>query len=85
MANAYWRDPFIAFSSTKQLSEFTVLDTEKDRETMNSKVKNVIITLNPQNVFSCSFYIISLILLLFMLIKFKLVITLVSFKYKYCS
>ncbi|XP_065644887.1 60S ribosomal export protein NMD3 isoform X2 [Hydra vulgaris] len=37
LASAYWRDPFNAFTSTKQLSEFTVLDTEKDFETMNSK------------------------------------------------
>jgi len=36
-APAYWRTPFGAFCSAKQLSDFTVLDTEKNHETMKSR------------------------------------------------
>jgi len=34
---AYWRNPFTPFSSAKQLVEFTVLDCEKNNETIKSK------------------------------------------------
>jgi len=33
----YWRSPFYAFGSRKQLVEFTVLDVEKNRDTLKSK------------------------------------------------
>lgn len=33
----YWRTPFGAFCSKKQLSEFTVLDVEKNRDTLKAK------------------------------------------------
>lgn len=36
-AAAYWRNPFSAFSSAKQLSEFTVIDVEKNPETIKSR------------------------------------------------
>ena len=34
----YWRDPFLPFCDAKQLSEFTVLDTEKNRDSIKNKV-----------------------------------------------
>jgi len=36
-AAAYWRNPFSPFTSAKQLSEFTVIDVEKNRDTMKSR------------------------------------------------
>jgi len=36
-ASAYWRNPFTSFSSIKQLAEFTVIDVEKNHETMKSR------------------------------------------------
>lgn len=34
---AYWRNPFSPFTGAKQLAEFTVLDVEKNRDTLNAK------------------------------------------------
>lgn len=36
-AAAFWRNPFGPFSHAKQLSEFTVIDIEKNNETLKSK------------------------------------------------
>ena len=36
----YWRAPFLPFTGSKQLAEFTVIDVEVNRDTMKSKVIN---------------------------------------------
>ena len=36
---SYWRAPFLPFTGTKQLAEFTVIDVELNRDTIKSKVR----------------------------------------------